>query len=42
MATAIERLADPDLRGELADGAVRSRSRHGWERTTHALGRLIG
>jgi len=42
MAMALERLADQDLRTELSEGAVRSRSRHGWERTTHALGRLLG
>ncbi len=42
MALAIDKLADPELRAELAAGAVASRERHSWARTTHALGRLIG
>ncbi len=39
---AIDRLADPDLRRDLAAGAVRCRGKLSWERTVHALGRLIG
>jgi 1,2-diacylglycerol 3-alpha-glucosyltransferase len=38
---AIEKLADDELRTELSAGAVRSRAKHSWERTTSALGRLI-
>jgi 1,2-diacylglycerol 3-alpha-glucosyltransferase len=41
MAKAIEHLADPDLRRELTDGAMRARTKLSWERTTTALGRLI-
>jgi glycosyltransferase involved in cell wall biosynthesis len=33
MTAAIERLADPALRAELADGARRTRAELSWERT---------
>jgi 1,2-diacylglycerol 3-alpha-glucosyltransferase len=42
MAKAIEKLADPDRRRELTEGAMKARNKLSWERTTSALGRLIG
>jgi glycosyltransferase involved in cell wall biosynthesis len=41
MTAAIERLADPALRAELADGARRTRAELGWERTVADYASLI-
>ena len=38
---AIERLADPGLRAELAAGAERTREQLGWDRTVAGLGELL-
>ena len=38
---AIERLADPELRATLAEGARRAREKLDWERTVAALGELL-
>jgi 1,2-diacylglycerol 3-alpha-glucosyltransferase len=42
LTTAIERVADPELRERLAAGARRRRGELSWERTVTALGELIG
>jgi 1,2-diacylglycerol 3-alpha-glucosyltransferase len=41
LAAAIERLADPELRRRLADGARESRERWSWERTVGDVGALL-
>jgi glycosyltransferase involved in cell wall biosynthesis len=41
LARAIERLADPELRGRLSDGARRVREERSWSRTVSELGSLL-
>jgi glycosyltransferase involved in cell wall biosynthesis len=41
LAEALERLADPELRRRLAEGALAARERWSWDRTTDDLRRLL-